>query len=63
VSARLSWGLTSEAATQAAQIQALWRAASGTWLSNSALKLTMVHQHGPDMAAPSWVEAMAQALG
>ena len=51
----------SEAATQAAQMQALLRAASGTCLSKSALKCTRVHQHGPEGVAPS--VAMAQALG
>jgi hypothetical protein len=41
-------------------MQALLRAASGTCFSKSALKITNVHQQGPDDAWPG--VAMAQAL-
>jgi hypothetical protein len=50
-----------DAATQAVQIQALLRAASGTCFNNSALNCTLVHQQGPDAVRPG--VAMAQALG
>jgi hypothetical protein len=50
-------------ATQAAQIQALLRAASGTCFSKSALKGTRVHQQGAVASAPTLGVAMAQALG
>jgi hypothetical protein len=58
-----SWHMVQsfDAATQAVQIQALLRAASGTCFNNSELNCTLVHQQGPDAVRPG--VAMAQALG